>query len=171
MKVGKDFFARDTLVVAKDLLGMEIVRVRDGKIVKGIITETEAYKGFADKASHASRGRTARTEPMFGEPGTIYIYLIYGMYYCFNIVTEREEYPAAVLIRGVRVGDRHFDGPGKFTRAFHITKELNTKNITLQKELYLSGTKEIPKKIIRTPRVGVDYAQLWAQRKWRFLLQ
>ena len=168
----KNFFARDTRVVAKDLLGMELVRRVGGKTIRVMITETEAYKGFADRASHASRGRTLRNAPMFGPPGTIYIYLVYGMYYMLNIVTEREEYPAAVLIRGAQLLDtgKLLNGPGKLTRALKISKVLNNTNICTGKQLTIGKRITRPVKIISTQRVGVDYAGEWSKKPWRFLL-
>ena len=104
MKLKREFFNRDTVVVAQELLGKYLVRKINGKIVKFRITETEAYCGSKDLACHASKGMTPRTKVMFGPPGHAYIYLIYGMYYCLNIVTEKEGYPAAVLIRAVGRG-------------------------------------------------------------------
>src|SRR3989338_6256216 len=101
MKLKREFFNRDTVVVAQELLGKYLVRKINGKIVKFRITETEAYCGSKDLPCHASKGMTPRTNVMFGPPGHAYIYLIYGMYYCLNIVTEKEGYPAAVLIRAV----------------------------------------------------------------------
>lgn len=166
----KNFFAGDTRTVAKDLLGMELVRRVGLKTIRAIITETEAYKGFVDKASHASRGKTKRNAPMFSSPGTLYIYLVYGMHWCLNIVTERDGYPAAVLIRAVRIGDMHYNGPGKLTRALHINKRLNDKNILTNKGLSLGKRAIKPKKIFVSPRVGVDYAGAWSKKHWRYLL-
>jgi DNA-3-methyladenine glycosylase len=103
MILPKNFFNRDTLKVAQELLGCILVRKIGKKVIRAVITEAEAYKGKKDLASHASKGRTPRTELMFGEAGRAYIYLIYGMYYCLNIVTEKKNYPAAVLIRGVEI--------------------------------------------------------------------
>src|SRR3989344_4986750 len=94
MALGRKFFERSTLWVAKSILGKKLVRIYRGRRVEGIITETEAYVGPEDRASHASRGKTKRTEAMFGEAGTVYVYLIYGMHYCLNIVTDKKEYPA-----------------------------------------------------------------------------
>ena len=169
----KNFFARDTPIVAKDLLGMELVRKIGRKTIRTVIIETEAYKGFDDKASHASRGKTPRNAPMFGPPGTIYIYLVYGMHYMLNIVTERKEYPAAVLIRGARRLDtgKNLDGPGKLTRALKITCALNNTDIQSNKGLYLGKRIVSPVKITSARRVGVDYAGEWSKKPWRFLLQ
>src|SRR5438067_1466790 len=106
------FFERDTKTVAKELIGKFLVRKINKKVVAVMITETEAYEGFKDKASHAFKGRTKRTEIMFGQPGYFYVYLCYGMYYLMNISTRESGFPAAVLIRGVEGAD----GPGKLTR-------------------------------------------------------
>jgi DNA-3-methyladenine glycosylase len=99
----RSFYARNTLKVAQELLGCFLVREYRGKIIRAMITETESYVGEDDLASHASRGRTPRTELMYGEPGHAYVYMIYGMYHCLNIVTEKKDFPAAVLIRGVEI--------------------------------------------------------------------
>ena len=99
----QSFFNRPTLLVTKELLGKFLVRKVGVKEISGMITEVEAYIGPEDQASHASRGRTPRTEVMYGKPGYWYVYLIYGMHYCLNIVTEKKEYPAAILIRGIKI--------------------------------------------------------------------
>src|SRR3989344_7523780 len=131
-KLGADFFSRNTLWVAKNLLGKYLCRrLESGEIVSGIITETEAYKGFKDKASHAYKGRTKRTEVMFAGAGTIYVYLIYGVHHCLNIVCEKKNYPAAVLIRGVE----QVVGPGRVCRHFQIDRALNGQK--LGRELWL----------------------------------
>jgi DNA-3-methyladenine glycosylase len=100
-RLGQDFFARDTLVVARELLGRRLVRVFKEQRLSGRIVEVEAYIGEKDQASHASCGPTERNAPMYGPPGHAYVYLIYGMHHCFNVVTEREGYPAAVLVRAL----------------------------------------------------------------------
>ena len=180
--------------MAQELLGCILVRKIGNKIIRGIITETEAYKGKKDLASHASKGRTPRTELMFGEAGRAYIYLIYGMYHCLNIVTEKKDYPAAVLIRGVEIiknspfrkgrspQDRgickmsgeivKLNGPGKVCRELKIDKELNGWNIARGEELWIESGKKIkPAQIKRTKRVGVDYAKHCKDYLWRFTLE
>lgn len=151
-------------------------------MIFGKITETEAYCGPNDLASHASRGRTKRTEIMFGKPGLIYVYMIYGMYYCFNIVTEKEDYPAAVLIRGVKVEHSAkrlalsdmliLDGPGKLCRKFKIDKKLNGLDICKNSEIWIEnrGEKTKLRNIKTTPRVGIDYAGKYKNKPWRFIL-
>ena len=99
--INRDFFVRPTLTVARALLGQRLVRETDGRRLGGLIVETEAYIGFDDTACHASKGRTSRTEVMFGPPGQTYVYLIYGMYHMLNLVTEPVDFPAAVLIRAI----------------------------------------------------------------------
>ncbi len=168
----KKYFERPTLQVARELIGCTLVRKYRGKIIRGIITETEAYIGPRDLASHASRGRTPRTEIMFGEATRIYVYLVYGMYYCINIVTEEKDFPAAVLIRGVKIGDLHLDGPGKLTCYLHIDKKLNAKKLIKKSGLWIEkGIGNDKFKIKRGPRIGVDYAGTWAKKPWRFYIE
>jgi DNA-3-methyladenine glycosylase len=100
-RLGRDFFTQDTLVVSRELLGQRLVRVLDGQRLSGRIVEVEAYIGEKDRASHARHGRTGRNAPMYGPPGHAYVYFVYGMHHCLNVVTEREEFPAAVLIRAL----------------------------------------------------------------------
>lgn len=166
-KLDTDFFGKKTLWVARNLLGKHLCRrLKSGKVISAMITETEAYKGFDDKASHAHKGRTKRTEVMFGEPGTIYVYLIYGMYYCLNLVTEKEGYPAAVLIRGVS----DINGPGRVCRHFKIDKKLNGRK--LGRELWIEDRPNDVSgfKIHASRRVGVDYAGKSKDWLWRFVL-
>lgn len=173
MPINSQFFASDTRRVAKELLGMEIVRKAGSRTIRAIIIETEAYKGFSDKASHASRGKTKRNAPMFGSPGTLYVYLIYGMYWCLNIVTERKDYPAAVLIRGIKLlsSGELIRGPGRVCRALKITGALSGKNIFDKRSgLALCSRTAKPVRIKRMPRIGVDYAGIWARKPWRYLL-
>src|SRR5690349_22815007 len=106
-KLPREFYERDTIVVAKELLGKHLVHVVGGLKRVGKIVEVEAYLGPHDLAAHSARGRTARTEVMFGPPGHAYVYLIYGIYHCMNVVTEREGYAAAVLIRALEIGRAH----------------------------------------------------------------
>lgn len=164
-RLTRDFFERSTLIVARELIGNFLVC----RGIAGMITETEAYHGFRDLASHAARGRTKRTELMFGPAGHAYIYLIYGMYYCLNVVTEAAEYPAAVLIRAVE----GISGPGRLTRSFNIDKTLNGIDMTTSRELYIEDRGIIipRRRIERTPRIGVDYAGTYKDKKWRFVLR
>ncbi|MBI2644621.1 DNA-3-methyladenine glycosylase [Candidatus Uhrbacteria bacterium] len=171
------FFNRDTRNVAKELLGKYLVRNIGDREISVMIAETEAYDGFHDKASHASKGKTARTEVMFGEPGIFYVYLCYGVYFMLNIVTREAHYPAAVLIRG-GIGEdpdrRILDGPGKLTRFLFIDKNFNNKKAKRATGLWFEdrGVQIDEKNNQRTPRIGVSYAgSLWSAKKFRFVLK
>ncbi len=165
MRLHSDFFNRDVLLAAPDLVGKVLVRKFDNdNILKFRITETEAYRGEEDKACHASKGRTLRTEVMYLSPGSIYIYLIYGMYWMLNIVTEKEDIPQAILIRGAG----EFNGPGKLTKALKINKDFNTLNIADCDGLFLEDDGYKPK-LIPSSRIGIDYAgEEWASKLWRW---
>jgi DNA-3-methyladenine glycosylase len=171
----REYFDRPTLQVAKSLLGKYLVREMKTGIQAGRIVEVEAYVGPNDLACHASKGRTKRTEVMFGIPGVSYVYMIYGMYHCFNIVTEREGFPAAVLVRGVEVEDRTrlISGPGRVCRFLDIDRTLTGLDLTAGKILWLEdrGEPVPPRRVLSSPRVGVDYAREWARKPWRFLLK
>ncbi|MBD3248161.1 DNA-3-methyladenine glycosylase [Candidatus Falkowbacteria bacterium] len=166
----KDFFKRPTLIVAKELIGKYLVKKVDGKEMALMITEVEAYDGPRDKASHASRGMTDRNAIMFAEGGYIYVYLCYGMYNMLNFVTGEKDYPAAILIRGVE----GFDGPGKLTRHLKIDRSFNKMEICPKSGLWVEDRGEViaKKDIIRTPRIGVDYAgEIWKNKPYRFVLK
>ena len=178
------FFNRPTLRVAKDLLGKFLVRKIGPKTISGIITEVEAYIGPEDQASHASKGKTKRTEIMFGKPGHWYVYLIYGMHHCLNIVTERKGYPAAVLIRAVavlpqytnkleNVGMIFVSGPGRVCKKFEIDRTLNAKPVNKKTGLWIEdwSFKINPRLIKRGKRIGVEYAGKWAEKPWRFYVE
>lgn len=161
------FFNRPADTVARELLGCVLcVKQKDGKIARHSITETEAYMGPHDLACHAAKGHTKRTEVMFAEAGTIYVYLIYGMYEMLNIVAGAKDYPAAVLIRGA--GEH--DGPGKLTKALSITREHNTRPLGKSTGVWIEKG-AVPSKVdIQTaPRVGIGYAGAWAKKKLRFI--
>lgn len=145
MVISHEFFNRPTLQVAKDLLGKFLVCRIGRKTISGMITEVEAYMGIKDKASHASYGITERTKVMFGKPGYWYVYLIYGMYYCLNIVTQKEGYPAAILIRGIQARDKKINGPGRVCRYLKIDKSFNNKIATRKTGLWIEerGKKQI----------------------------
>jgi DNA-3-methyladenine glycosylase len=168
------FFAQKTLKAAKELIGCYLVRRIGKKIERYKITETEAYIGPHDLASHSSKGRTKRTEVMFAEPGTIYIYMIYGMYFMLNIVTEKKDFPAAILIRGAG----EYVGPGRLAKALEIDKRLNGLKAIPENGLWFEPRDEpvdekIAKiKIKKSKRVGVDYAgPIWAEKEYRFVLE
>ncbi|OGN15149.1 MAG: 3-methyladenine DNA glycosylase [Candidatus Yanofskybacteria bacterium RIFCSPHIGHO2_02_FULL_43_22] len=192
MWLKRNFFNRPTLIVAKDLLGKYLCRRINGKVVRAKITETEAYCGTKDKACHASKGLTERTKVMFGPPGCAYVYLIYGMYHCLNIVTEREGYPAAILIRSVELQNYgshitdyknntqyamrnrtmgNLNGPGILCRELKIDKALNGVDFCKNNEIWVEDYREKPPRIKRGKRVGVDYAGRWKDKLWRFYVE
>lgn len=162
MRIKRDFFNRSALKVARDILGQVLIRKIGSKTFRYIITETEAYCGVKDLACHASKGRTKRTETMFGPPGHAYVYLIYGMYHCLNIVTKEDG--GAVLVRGIK----GISGPGKICRELKINKEMNGLDLISSNSLWLEKGKK-PKKIILAKRIGVEYAKAWKEKKYRFI--
>jgi DNA-3-methyladenine glycosylase len=166
----RSYFNRSTLLVARSLLGKYLVRQNGTGLMAGKIVEVEAYVGPHDLACHASKGRTLRTEVLFGPPGIAYVYMIYGMYHCLNVVTQKPEYPAAVLIRAVDVEGQLIDGPGRLCQAFSIDRSLNRIDMTTRGHLWFEdrGTKIPRQKIAALPRIGVDYAGEWAQKPFRF---
>jgi DNA-3-methyladenine glycosylase len=163
------FFDRPTAVVARELLGCFLVRKYRGEIERHMITETEAYDGFSDKASHASRGKTKRNEIMFRSAGHIYVYFTYGIHWMLNIVTGQRDYPAAILIRGVE----GMSGPARLTKKLHIDKTLNGKILGKTSGLWIERPqKNAPLfKVKRKERIGVQYAgTIWSNKKLRFIL-
>lgn len=168
----KSYFNRPTVDVAKSLIGKYLVRENGRGRIAGQIVEVEAYVGPTDKACHASKGRTKRTEVLFGPPGMSYVYLIYGMYHCLNVVTEQEEFPAAVLIRAIDVDGTLIDGPGRLCRALEIDRSLNQVDLTIGRTLWLENrsVRIKPGDVGAYPRIGVDYAGAWAKKPWRFRL-
>ncbi|HUN72804.1 MAG TPA: DNA-3-methyladenine glycosylase [Steroidobacteraceae bacterium] len=172
-KITRPFYARDTLTVARELIGMHLVHAEGGSIRAGRIVETEAYRGPQDLAAHSARGRTARTEVMFGPAGHAYVYFIYGFWHCLNIVTEAEGVPHAVLLRALEpvtgIADKTW-GPGLLCRAMHIDKKLNGADLCGD-SLWLErppASDRRPPRVARSARIGVDYAGEWARRPWRF---
>lgn len=173
--LSREFYARDTLTVAKSLPGKYLVRQLDGQKRFARIVEVEAYLGSHDLACHAARGRTRRTEVMFGPPGHAYVYLIYGMYHCLNVVTETEGWPAAVLLRALEPLDPPLlrtQGPGLLCRAMEIDLSLNAHDLVNSSELYFAEcAEEEPPVLVAKPRVGVDYAGAWKKRLLRFYIR
>lgn len=164
----QDFFDRPALTVARELLGKYLVRRIKGKEVALLITETEAYVGPHDLASHSRVGKTASNAAMWGPPGRIYVYFTYGMHWMLNLVVRKEGYGSAVLIRGA--GD--VVGPGRLAKALQIDMQLAGKKLGREAGLWVEdrGVKISSRQIKRGPRVGVDYAGLWALKPWRFVL-
>lgn len=164
------FYARNAETVARDLLGAVLVHDREGLEQRVRITETEAYLGSFDLACHASKGRTKRTEVMFGEAGHAYVYLIYGMYDMLNLVTGEMGDPQAVLLRAaepLRGVSGKTDGPGKLTRALGITRREHNGLDLCSKELYIEPGWP-PRAVVTTPRIGVAYAGEWKDAPLRF---
>jgi DNA-3-methyladenine glycosylase len=170
--LSRSYFHRPTLVVARSLIGKYLVRQNGRKKLAGKIIEVEAYIGSQDKACHASKGRTERTEVMFGPPGMSYVYLIYGMYSMLNVVTERGEFPAAVLIRAIEVDGKLINGPGKLCRELDIDRSLNRLDLTTGRSLWFEdrGVRVSRQQIGTFSRIGVEYAGVWAKKPWRFRL-
>lgn len=186
-RLPRSFFARPTLQVARDLLGVRLVRLDDDKHLEGIIIETEAYIGESDLACHAKAGCTERTQVMYGPPGYVYIYFIYGMHWCLNFVTEIEGFPAAVLLRAIQPTEgldriasyrkgrsqrEWCNGPAKLCQALDIDKRLNGADLCApQSELYLLPGKLIPDSCVTIgPRVGLNNVpEPWKSIPWRFL--
>jgi len=170
----RSFYDRDTAEVAQALLGMQLVHVHEGVVRAGRIVETEAYLGPHDLAAHSARGRTVRTEVMYGPPGHAYIYLIYGMHHCFNVVTEREGHAAAVLVRAlepVQNLEARTAGPGLLCKALHLDRRHNGLDLCAD-ALYIAEPPQRPRAVIvRRPRIGVDYAGPWARRLLRYYLK
>jgi len=165
--VGAGAFAAPALSVAEGLMGCVLCREVDGKTLRWPITETEAYDGPEDKASHARSGRTGRTSVMFGPAGICYVYLCYGVHWLLNIVTGPEGYPGAVLIRGAG----EVNGPGRLTKALSVTGELNRKAATPDSGLWIENSRNASAPaFLRTPRIGVAYAGPdWGNRPYRFI--
>lgn len=173
-KLPRDFYARDTKVVAQELLGKFLVHHINETEYIGKIVEVEAYLGPHDLASHSSKGLTSRTRAMFGPPGHAYIYLIYGIYHCMNIVTEREEYPAAVLLRAlepIQHITKRTQGPGLLCQAMQIDKSLYGHDLTGDRIYVAEEENPPPCKIVKKSRIGVDYAGPWAKKLLRFYIK
>jgi DNA-3-methyladenine glycosylase len=173
-KLPRDFYDRDTTQVAQDLLGKYLVHVVDGEERVGRIVETEAYLGPHDLAAHSSRGLTNRTRVMFGPPGHAYVYLIYGMHWCMNVVTEKEGRASAVLLRAVEPV-KHLEGrtqgPALLCKAMGIDRHLNGHDL-LSDAFYIAEADEAPAvRVVKRPRIGVDYAGHWARRLLRFYVR
>jgi DNA-3-methyladenine glycosylase len=163
------FHARDAVKLARALLGRDLVHFVRGRARVGRIVETEAYVGPHDLACHSSKGRTPRTEVMFGPPGHAYLFLVYGMHLCVNVVVGQG---AAVLIRALEprqgLEGQRTDGPGRLTRALGLTLKLNTRPLD-QAPLFIAEGVPVPSRHIEaSPRIGVDYAGEWAARPYRF---
>jgi DNA-3-methyladenine glycosylase len=195
-RLTREFFARDTLSVARDLLGQRLVRtlpsreggVTEGKRVAGRIVELEAYIGEEDEASHARPGRTARNAAMYAPPGHAYVYLIYGMYHCLNLVTEHEGYPAAILVRALepleglelmrerrdgRPDEQLTSGPGRLCQALSIDRRLDGADLCAPGAcLFVEADEPVPdEKVAVGPRINVRGNEAALKAPWRFTVQ
>ena len=195
--LNKSFYSIDALTLSKKLLGKVLVNEVNGKVLKGMIVETEAYIGAIDKASHAYGGRrTKRTETLYGEPGIVYVYSIYGMYFCFNVICGKKNVAEGVLIRGLEPLEgldemalyrfnkpyneltknqikNLTNGPSKLCIAMGINKSNNTKELTKENSLYIEehNIKVSPSNIVETTRIGIDYAEEAVHFPWRFYIK
>lgn len=166
--VTQSFFNRPTLIVAQELLGKYLVRNLNNHIISLEINEVEAYDGPDDRACHAAKGHTKRTEVMFGPAGFFYIYFVYGVHWMLNIVVGPKDYPAAILIRSAG----NIKGPARLTKFLSIDKQLNTLPVLPKSNLWIEDRGVIVPKngFTRNPRIGVDYAgTVWAQKPYRFI--
>jgi DNA-3-methyladenine glycosylase len=176
LPLARPFYRQPVLRMARQLLGKGLVHRLNGAVRVGRIVETEAYLGRRDLASHASKGLTRRTEVLFGPAGRAYVYFIYGMYCCFNVVGGPEGIGGAVLVRAVEPlegvpEDARTDGPGRLCRALGITLEHNREDL-LGRRLYIVDLDTISSpRIQRGPRVGVDYSGIWAKKPYRFWIR
>ncbi len=187
--IARDFYNRPALEVARDLLGCRLVRMQSGQRLSGLIMETEAYQGESDLGCHASAGRTPRTAVMYGPPGHAYVYFTYGMHWMFNVVTDPENSPAAVLIRCVQPDEgkeimaenRPYnamksgwtDGPAKLAQALKIDKAFNTADLcNRENAIWIEGGERIPdSQVSQTARVGLNSVpEPWRSIPWRFVV-
>ncbi|TDT72483.1 DNA-3-methyladenine glycosylase [Hypnocyclicus thermotrophus] len=189
MFLNKDYFQNDAIFLAKDLLGKILVREINGKKILCKIVETEAYIGPEDKACHAyNNKRTKRTEAMFLEGGCTYVYMIYGMYNCLNIVANKKDKPEAVLIRAVEPlneleylkknrnikSKKRYDltnGPGKLCKALKIDKKLNKYDLCKNKKLFILDSKDKKIEIVEAKRINIEYAEEYKYKLWRFYIK
>lgn len=168
-RAGRDFFGRDARTVARQLVGAFLVRERDGERTRHMIVETEAYVGPHDLASHSARKRSARTDVMYGPAGVLYVYFTYGMHWLMNVVTGKADYPAGVLIRSIE----DVTGPARLTKFLGIDGRHNGKPLGTATGIWIElPDKPLPSsRIMRTPRIGVDYAgPVWANKPYRYVL-
>lgn len=161
------FFQRNVLEVAPEMLGKILVReFDDGQVKKYVITEVEAYSGDGDRACHASKGKTPRTEVMFREGGLVYVYLVYGIHWLLNVVTGKTGDASAVLIRGLE----GIDGPGRVGKALRLDKSFYGENLFTSNRIWIENS-EKKVKYTTSPRIGIHYAgEPWVSKHWRYLL-
>jgi len=162
------FIENDTLSIAKGLIGKTLVRdFGNGEILKSKIIETEAYIGEQDLACHASKGKTERNKIMYEDGGLVYVYLIYGLYWMLNFVTEKADRPEAVLIRGIE----DCSGPGRIGRLLKLDRSFYGENLETSTRIWIEDS-ITRSKIIATPRIGIDYSgEIWKNKPWRFVAE
>jgi DNA-3-methyladenine glycosylase len=191
-RLPREFFAQNTLTVARHLLGAKLVRTLDGQRLSGLIVECEAYIGQDDTACHASQGRTPRNEVMFGPPGYAYVYFTYGMHWMLNVITGEQGFPAAVLVRALQPmegietmwtlrrkqgnprNERELtNGPARLTQAMAIDKTFNGADLVMGRQLWLEPGRAFPDETVaRGPRIGIKYAAEKDQEApWRFWIR
>ncbi|MEO7743343.1 MAG: DNA-3-methyladenine glycosylase [Usitatibacter sp.] len=173
-KLARSFYDRDTVLVAQELLGKHLVRVVDGVERVGRIVEVEAYLGPHDLAAHSARGLTPRTRAMFGPPGRAYVYLIYGMHWCMNVVTQEGGKASAVLLRAlepVKNVTGRTQGPALLCKAMEIDGRMYGKDLRGDEIFVRDAGDTAPLRIVKRPRIGVDYARHWARRLLRFYIR
>jgi DNA-3-methyladenine glycosylase len=165
-KLNRDFYTKDVLEVAPGLLSKVLAFRSDNDVRRFKITETEAYRGSDDKACHASRGRTSRTEIMYAEGGRLYVYFVYGMYWMLNIVTGKENDPQAVLIRGLE----NCAGPGRVTKKLGIDRSYYGEDLVVSSRIWIEESGITPE--FKTgPRIGINYAgEYWKSKQWRYFI-
>lgn len=163
--LAEDYFSsNNTIKLAHDLIGKYIVRNINGQIIKSMITETEAYHGFYDKASHARFGKIKRNYLMFDNPGYCYMYLCYGIHWLFNIVTGNKEFPAAILIRGIN----NIYGPGRISKYLQLDGSYNGIKLEVNNHIWIEDLGEKIFNIEKLQRVGINYAKEYKDKLWRF---
>lgn len=169
----RSFFQQNTLQVAKNLLGKYLVYNSSEGLKKGIVVETEAYRGVEDLACHASWRKRESCRNLWGEAGHLYVYLTYGIHWMINVVTQENNFPSAVLIRGLEPREGIFgttNGPGKLSKALGVnSKEFDGLDVT-GKTIFFSDSGYKTGEIIETTRIGVEYAKKWAKKPWRFYI-
>jgi DNA-3-methyladenine glycosylase len=173
-KLPRSFYARDARRVARDLLGKVLVHVDGGVRRAARVVETEAYAGEEDQASHARFGRTRRASIMFGPPGYAYVYLVYGLSHCFNVVTGEEGHASAVLVRAAEPVERCLHsttGPGNLCRALGLRREPHNGLDLTSEVLHLEDAPRPSERVVASARVNVGFAGSWAERPWRYTLE
>jgi DNA-3-methyladenine glycosylase len=173
-KLPRSFYDRDTILVARELLGCYLVHLVDGEERVGRIVEVEAYLGPHDLAAHSAKGLTARTKVIFGAPGHAYVYFVYGMHWCMNVVTEQPGHGSAILLRALEPIHNlaaRTQGPALLCRAMQIDGSLNGHDL-VSEDFYIAAAsgEELPEIVVR-PRIGVGYAGVWAEEPLRFYLK